>query len=94
MKQLQINDHYQVLRVELAAGSVIPMHFSTSDTFLFVERGNATVVSMTETYALSPGNSLSIPAGEQYMFLIIENFKACIIMSNDAKIITRSHPTG
>lgn len=39
MKELETNDHYKVLKVELPAGTNMPRHFATSDAFVIVESG-------------------------------------------------------
>lgn len=86
MKQVQITDHYKVIKVEFAAGYSMPRHTATSDAFLIVESGSALLIFEKETLELSKGVTQSIPANEQHMLKIIDDFKAYIVMGNEAKI--------
>ncbi len=86
MKELQRNDHYKILQVELPSGASMPRHFVTSDAFVVVEAGHALLICKNETCELSTGNSVSIPAREPHMLKIIEDFKAYVVLANDALI--------
>lgn len=86
MKELQTNDHYKVVKVELPAGANMPRHFVTSDAFIIVESGNALLIYKGEVHELKPGSNLSIPANESHLLKIITDFKAFIILANDALI--------
>jgi len=86
MKPLQITDHYQVVKVELAAGCSMPRHVATSDAFVIVESGKALLIFAGETYELSKGVNMPIPANEQHMLKILEDFKAYIVLANTAGI--------
>ena len=86
MKQLQVTDHYKVVRIEFAAGYSMPGHMATSDAFLIVESGEALLIFEKETVELSKGITQSIPANEQHMLKIIDDFKAYIVLANEAKV--------
>lgn len=86
MEELQANDHYKVLKVELSAGTNMPRHFATSDAYVIVESGNALFICKSETCELKKGSNLSIPANEPHILKIIEDFKAYIVLANDALI--------
>ena len=86
MKPIQITDHYKVIQVELAAGHSLPRHIATSDAFLIVESGTALLIFSGETFELSKGMNLPIPANEQHMLKIIDDFKGYIILANEARI--------
>ena len=86
MKPLQITDHYQVVKVELAAGCSMPRHVATSDAFVIVESGKALLIFAGETYELSKGVNMPIPANEEHMLKILEDFKAYIVLANTAGI--------
>jgi quercetin dioxygenase-like cupin family protein len=86
MQQLQINDHFKVVKVELGAGVNMPRHFATSDAFLIVESGNALLIYSGETHELNKGDNVSIPANEQHILKVIKDFKAYIVLANDAQI--------
>jgi hypothetical protein len=36
MDQVQITNHYKVLRVEIPVGKDLPLHYATSDAFVMV----------------------------------------------------------
>ncbi len=86
MKSLQITDQYQVVKIELAAGCGVPRHVATSDTFVIIESGTALLIFSEQTYELSKGINMSIPANEQHMLKILEDFKAYIVLANTAQI--------
>ncbi|HEY9002773.1 MAG TPA: cupin domain-containing protein [Mucilaginibacter sp.] len=86
MKQLQVTDHYKVVKVEFAAGHSMPRHTATSDAFLIVESGKALLIFEKETVELSQGITQPIPANEEHMLKIVDDFKAYIIMANESKI--------
>ncbi len=86
MKQLQITDHYKVVKVEFAAGHSMPRHVATSDAFLIVESGNALLIFEKETFELSRGSTQPIPANEEHMLKIIDDFKGYIILANESNI--------
>jgi len=86
MKEIEANDHYKILKVELSAGTNMPRHFATSDAYVIVESGNALFICEGETCELKKGSNLSIPANEPHLLKVIEDFNAYIILANDAQI--------
>jgi quercetin dioxygenase-like cupin family protein len=86
MVELQTNDHYKVARIELPAGTNMPRNFATSDAYLIVESGNALLIYKGETLELVNGTNFSIPAHEPHILKVISDFKAFIVLANDAKI--------
>lgn len=86
MKELEKNDHYKVLKVELPAGTNMPRHFATSDVFVIVESGNALLICKGETSELVQGSSMSIPSHEPHILKVVQDFKALIVMAGDAVI--------
>ena len=86
MKQIQVTDHYKVVEVEFTAGHSMPRHVATSDAFLIVESGKALLIFEKETVELSGGSTQPIPAHEEHMLKIIDDFKAYIVMGNESKI--------
>ena len=86
MKELERNNHYQVLKVELPAGTNMPRHFATSDAFVVVESGNALLICKGETNELVKGSTLSIPSHEPHILKVVQDFKALIVMAADAVI--------
>ena len=86
MNQLHITDHYKVVQVNFAAGHSIPRHVATSDAFLIVESGKALLIFEKETVELSQGTTQPIPANEEHMLKIIDDFKGYIVMANESKI--------
>ena len=86
MKQLEITDHYKVVKVEFAAGHSMPRHVATSDAFMIVESGKALLIFEKETFELSQGVTQSIPANEEHMLRVVDDFKAYIVMANESKI--------
>ena len=86
MKQLHITDHYKVVQVNFAAGHSMPRHVATSDAFLIVEPGKALLIFEKETVELSQGTTQPIPANEEHMLKIIDDFKGYIVMANESKI--------
>lgn len=86
MEQLQLTEHYKIVKVEFAAGHSMPRHAATSDAFLIVESGKALLIFEKETYELSQGTTQPIPANEEHMLKVIDDFKAYIVLAGEAKI--------
>jgi len=86
MHELEKNNHYQILQVELPAGSSMPRHCATSDAFVIVESGNALLICKGETAELVKGSKLSIPSHEPHILKVIQDFKALVVMAGDAVI--------
>jgi quercetin dioxygenase-like cupin family protein len=86
MQELQKNDHYKIIGIEISAGTNMPRHFTTSDAYVIVESGNALLIYKSETSELKKGMSLSIPSHEPHLLKVIEDFKAYIVLANDAVI--------
>jgi quercetin dioxygenase-like cupin family protein len=86
MQELEKNDHYKVLQVDLPAGTNMPRHFATSAAFVIVESGNALLICKGETSELVRGSTLSIPSHEPHILKVVQDFKALIVMAGDAVI--------
>jgi quercetin dioxygenase-like cupin family protein len=86
MKELQKNDHYKIIKVDISAGNTMPRHFATSDAYVIVESGNALLICKHETAELTTGSHVSIPAYEPRMLKIIENFSASVVLASGAVI--------
>jgi len=90
MKQLEKNHHYQVLKVELPAGTNMPCHFATSEAFVIVESGNALLIYKNEMSELVKGSTLLIPSHEPHILKVIQDFEALVVIAGDAVI---TYPT-
>ncbi len=86
MEELLKNEQYKVVKVEFSAGTHMPRHFATSEAFVIVESGEALLIYKGDTYELGPGSSEAIPAHEPHLLKVISDFKAFIILANDAEI--------
>lgn len=86
MKEIEKNDHYKIISVQLPAGSNMPRHLATSDAYIIVESGNALLIFKGETYELSQGSNMTIPSREPHLLKVITDFKAFVILANDAVI--------
>ena len=86
MKELEKNDHYKILKVELPAGADMPRHFVTSAAFVIVESGNALLICKGETSELVKGSTYSIPSHEPHILKVVQDFKALVVMAGDAVI--------
>ncbi len=90
MLELTKNNHYKVVQVELPAGTNMPRHFATSDAFVIVENGNALLIYKGETCELRAGTNICISSHEEHILKVLEDFKALIVLANDAVI---TYPT-
>jgi quercetin dioxygenase-like cupin family protein len=86
MKELLKNEKYKVVKVEFEAGTHMPRHLATSEAFVIVESGEALLIYKGDTYELGAGSSKAIPAHEPHLLKVISDFKAFIILANDAEI--------
>lgn len=86
MHELLKNENYKVVKVEFAAGTNMPRHLATSEAFVIVESGEALLVYKGETNELGPGSTEAIPANEPHLLKVTSDFKAFIILANNAEI--------
>jgi len=86
MKEIEKNDHYKILTVELPAGANMPRHTATSDAYIIVESGNALLIFKGETYELNKGSNMTIPSLEPHLLKVIGDFKAFVVLAKDAVI--------
>ncbi|HTI58937.1 cupin domain-containing protein [Mucilaginibacter sp.] len=86
MKEIEKNDHYKILTVELPAGTSMPRHLATSDAYIIVESGNALLIFKGETYELNQGSNMTIPSREPHLLKVIRDFKAFVVLAKDAVI--------
>lgn len=86
MKEVEKNDHYKIVTVELLARTNMPRHLATSDAFIIVESGSALLIFKGETYELSQGSNMTIPSREPHLLKVIRDFKAFVVLAKDAVI--------
>jgi quercetin dioxygenase-like cupin family protein len=86
MKQLQENQNFRVVKIELKADACMKRHIATSEACVLVEEGSALLIYAGETYELNKGETLVIPANEQHMLRVINDLKAWIVLANGAEI--------
>ncbi|WP_295715191.1 cupin domain-containing protein [Mucilaginibacter sp.] len=86
MKQIEANENFQVVKIELTAGTHMKRHIATSDACLIVGEGSALLIYAGETYELNKGQTFLIPSGEEHMLKIIADFKAWIVLGKGAQI--------
>lgn len=86
MQELKKNSHYKILQVELPAGTNMPRHYATSDAFIIVQSGSALLILNGETAELVQYSTISIPSHEPHILKVIQDFKALVVMANDATI--------
>lgn len=91
MEKLKDNKDLKIVDIKLSAGVNMPRHTATCDACLVVEEGVALLIYAGEMRALSPGVVTLIPANEQHMLKIINDFKAFIILEKDAIIKYPGH---
>ena len=87
MQEIEKNNNYKIVKVELAAGASMPRHFATSAAFVIVQSGNALLICKDETCELVKGSTLSLPSHEPHILKVIKDFKALIVLASDAAII-------
>lgn len=86
MNQLYNNKQYKIIALELPAGKLMPRHYATSDAFIIVIYGLASLIMGNQTVELKQGSTFLIPANQAHILEIIENFKANIVMASHAEI--------
>jgi quercetin dioxygenase-like cupin family protein len=86
MKEIYSNGAYKVMRILLPAGKQMPLHYSSSDAFLIVNKGSADLSMGNSVIHLHPGTTQLIPAFTPHSLHITDDFNACIILENAGKI--------
>jgi quercetin dioxygenase-like cupin family protein len=86
MQKVFADKNHQILKVEFPTGSVMPEHHATSDAFIILVKGKATVVFKDSKQDLSSGDSFLIPERKQHRLEIKEDFMAYVILGPDGAI--------
>lgn len=95
LEQVFEDDHRQILKVELPAGSGMPEHYATSDAFVIVVEGKAKLIFNDMTCELVRGGTFLIPEEKSHRLEVIDDFKAFIVLTPKAgiEIIDRKQPS-
>lgn len=86
MQTVLADKNHQVLKVEFPAGSVMPEHHASSDAFIILVKGKATVVFNDSKKDLTAGESFLIPERKKHRLEINEDFMAYVVLGPDAAI--------
>jgi quercetin dioxygenase-like cupin family protein len=94
LDQLYAGDHCKVLKAAIPAGGKMPRHHATSDAFVIVIKGTATLVFDDGESTLKAGTTFLIPGREPHVLEVSEDFEAYIIIGPDAGIEMEKGTTG
>lgn len=86
MENLVENRAVKIIPVSYAAGTNMARHVATCDAYLIAEEGNALLIYANEQCEVSKGSFIMIPANEEHLLKVIEDFKGFIILEYDGVI--------
>ncbi|WP_374950111.1 hypothetical protein [Mucilaginibacter sp.] len=86
MENLKESKGVKIIEVAYAAGTNMPRHIATCDAYLVAEEGNALLVYAGERREVHKGNFAMIPANEEHLLKVVEDFKGFIVLQEGASI--------
>ena len=86
MKPLNAGDAFKVLRVTGKSGMVMPLHRSTKEAVIIVQKGAAVLSIRGKEFRLEKGDNFIIPAQESHQLRLEADFEAIAIMTLDSNI--------
>ena len=86
MTILQKGERYKVLKVTGIANTQMPLHYSTKEAIIHVEKGESFLTIGSVIIELKPGSCQIIPARQSHTLLITKDFQAVVIMEIDSEI--------
>jgi quercetin dioxygenase-like cupin family protein len=86
MENLKENNAVKIVQVAYAAGCNMPRHVATCDAYLIAEEGNALLIYADERREVNKGSFAMIPANEEHLLKVIDDFKGFIVLQQDGII--------
>ncbi|MCO5249088.1 MAG: hypothetical protein M9887_09090 [Chitinophagales bacterium] len=80
-------ENFKVLKIEIQKGEFFPVHNSTEDVFIFINKGKCKFsFEQKESSTLSIGECLIIRANEHHRVDALEDSEISIVIQSDGKI--------
>lgn len=86
IEKIFADEYHQVIKAELPAGSLMAEHYATSEAFVIIVKGKATLIFKDGKYEIEGGNTFLVPARKLHKLEIHEFFLAYIILAPKASI--------
>lgn len=86
MENLKEDNAVKIVQVAYAAGTNMRRHIATCDAYLIAEEGNALLIYADERIEVNQGNFAMIPANEEHLLKVIQDFKGFIVLKQDGVI--------
>jgi quercetin dioxygenase-like cupin family protein len=83
---LEDNGAFKVLQTQSEKGAKMNRHYSDRDAFFMIQSGSVSFNLNNEIISLESGDHLKIPALHIHSFTVLEDCKALLILSKEAKI--------
>lgn len=84
--QLKAGDSFKTLQITGKAGMVMPLHRSTKEAVVIVQKGIAILSMYDKEYILEKGDNFIIPANENHSLSLKTDFEAVGVMALDSTI--------
>jgi quercetin dioxygenase-like cupin family protein len=86
MENLSENKEVKIVQVAYLAGTNMRRHIASCDAYLVAEEGYALLIYANEKIEINQGNFAMIPANEEHMLKVIQDFKGFIVLQQDGVI--------
>jgi len=86
LTHLALGDTFKVLQIDGNAGMKMPLHHSTQEAVIIVQKGEALLKILDEDYILKAGDTFIIPAKKEHTLTIITKFNAIAVMGVKSEI--------
>ena len=87
LEQIYAGENYKILNAEVPGGGTMPEHYATSDAFVIIRKGEASVNFDDGTQAtIKEGATYLIPGNKRHNLQVLKDFEAFIVIGPEAKI--------
>ncbi len=86
MTKIYENHFYKVMNVSLKKGESLPKHKAISDAFVIVKEGKGKIIFDDSEVPLQHNSTQLIPANQTHSLVVIEDFRASIILGKEGDI--------
>ena len=86
IKKIFESNSFKVMNVTLNKGETMPNHKATSEAFIIVKHGKAKIIFDYKEIGLQHDSTQLIPANENHILEVMEDFSACIVFPIEGEI--------
>jgi quercetin dioxygenase-like cupin family protein len=86
LETLKTGSSFKIYKVTGQKGMEMPLHYSTYEAIVIVQKGSALLSIDGQEHLLEKGGSFIISAGKNHSLLLNKEFKSLVVTALDSKI--------